>query len=272
MPRLRRAPVLILAAVAALWAGVELAGPALIRNVHAGRGPAFLERTLEGRDRHSAEHYVDAWRRRARPAAAAVALAALLAAAMSSESTRRRLARALVPGAGSPAPEPPSPRRRAAVAGLALFFAGGSLIELAIDPPYRGEHWPFSQYRMYSETPRRSPLVGLRPFGVTAGDPPREILLDGRYIRPFDGSRLASSWNRFEQDPDRGRLFEAGLADCLRRYEQQRASGAFDGPRLRAVRLYRLTWDVDDRASTSDTPRRELIWEVSASNALTRSR
>jgi len=271
----RLAPVLILAGVAVLWVGVEIAAPAAIRNLHAGRGPVALQRRLEGRERHSAEHYVTVWLGRARPAAAVLTVAALLAAALTIPAARRSFHEAVHRATGGdsvPQPEPPPRPRRIAVAGLAVLFAGGSLVELAIDPPYRGEHWPFSQYRMYSETPRRSPLVGLRPFGVTAEDPPREILLDGRYIRPFDGSRLAASWNRFVQEPDRERLLQAGLADCLRRYELRRAGGAFEGPPLQAVRLYRLTWDVDDRASTRDAPRRELICEVRASNAPTPSR
>jgi len=264
--------VLVGVALALLWAIVEVVAPTAIRNAHSGRGPLALQQALSGRHLHPASHYVAVWRRRARPAAAAVTVVGLLAAAMSSAAIRRRVARALAPGTDSPVASLPPPGRRAAVACLALGFTGGSLIELAIDPPYRREHWPFSQYRMYSETPIRSPLVARLLFGVTAEDPPREIPLQGVYIRPFDSARMAISWNRLDQAPDRERLLTAALADCLRRYELRRARGAHAGPRLGAVRLYRLTWDVDDRASTRDSPAKDLIWEVQASNPQSRSR
>jgi len=264
--------VLFGVAIALLWTIVEVVAPAAIRSAHSGRGPLALRNALSGRDVHPASHYVAVWRHRARPAAVAVTVVGLVAATLSSVAVRRRIARALAPRAGSPAASLPPPGRRAAVTCLALGFAGGSLIELAIDPPYRGEHWPFSQYRMCSETPRRSPLVGRRLFGVTAEDPAREIPLQGAYIRPFDGPRLAISFDRLDQAPDRERLLTAALADCLRRYELRRARGAHAGPRLEALRLYRLTWNVDDRASTRDSPGKELIWEVQASNPPTRSR
>ena len=264
--------ILVGVALALLWAIVEVVAPTAIRNAHAGRGPLALQNALSGRQVHPASHYVAVWRRRARPAAAAVTVVGLVAAALSSAAVRRRVASTLAPRAGSPSASLPSPGRRAAVACLALGFTGGSLIELAIDPPYRGEHWPFSQYRMYSETPRRSPLVGRRLFGVTAEDPPREMPLEGAEIRPFDSARLASSFDRLDQAPDRERLLTAALADCLRRYELRRARDAHSAPPLGAVRLYRMSWDVDDRASTRDSPSRELIWEVQASKPPTRSR
>jgi hypothetical protein len=268
MPNRRAGPILALAAVAAAWIGTELVVPSLIRSAHAGRGPAVLERRLEGRDRHPAEHYLEVWRRNARPAAAAATAVALLAAAMSWPPTRRRLANWLGRAVSDTAePVPPTAGRRRLVASVAFVFLAGSAIELVIDPPYRGEHWPFSQYRMYSEMPRRTPLTGRRLFGVTDDTPEREIpLAASRYIRPFDSSRLWVAWDRLDTSPHRERLLQVALADTLRRYESLRRRGEHSGPHLRAARLYRLTWDVDDRASKRDAPRRELLFEVRASD------
>ena len=151
------------------------------------------------------------------------------------------------------------------MASLALTFVAGSLIELVIDPPYRGEHWPFSQYRMYSELPRRSPLTARRLFGVTADAAAREIPLDGASIRPFDSSRLGVSFDRLDSPAGREGQLEEALADCLRRYEQRRMRGQHHGPRLQAVRLYLLTWIVDDRATNRDSPSRERIAEARTS-------
>jgi hypothetical protein len=263
---MRRRSVLVLAGalVASIWLAVEVAGPAAIRAAHAGRGPEMLQSALAGRAAHPASHYVAVWRARARPAAAALTALIAAAAALSGPAARRRLARALAPADDSAAAPPPR-GRRIAVAGLAAVFTAGSLVELALDPSPRVEHWPFSPYGMYSEIPRATRLTGRRLFGVTADAAAREVPLDGEYIRPFDRSRLWFSWNRFDQNPDRARLLTESMGDCLRRYEARRAAGRHSGPPLSAVRLYQLTWDVDARASNRDAPRRELIWEVRAS-------
>lgn len=256
-----RVALLALLGAGVVWLAVEAAVPVLIRSAHAGRGPLVFQQMLAGRARHPAEHYVAVWRHRGRPVAWALTAAALLAVAAGSKSVRARLERALRPSEDVPAPAPPSAGRQAAVACLALTFVAGSLVELAVDPPYRGEHWPFSQYRMYSELPRRSPLRARRLFGVTAGSPALEIPLDGAYIRPFDSSRLGVSFDRLDTPGREGEL-EAAMGDCLRRYELRRVRGEHHGPRLQSVRLYLLTWAVDDRATSRDSPSRERIAEV----------
>jgi hypothetical protein len=196
---------------------------------------------------------------------------AVAAAALSWPAPRRRLIRALATPDEPAEASLPSRGRRVAVAAFAAVFTAGSLVELALDPSGPDEHWPFAPYSMYSGIPHRTSLIVRRLFGVTAEASSREILLDGDLIRPFDRSRLWFSWNLFDASPDRERLLTEAMADCLRRYESRRAQGRHSGPPLSGVRLYRLTWNVDERASNRDSPRRELLWEVRASTPPTPS-
>lgn len=139
------------------------------------------------------------------------------------------------------------------------FLLIGSLIDIVFDR----EHWPFSQYGMYSETATSNSLDTLRLFGVPRDGSAEVPLYEYRYIRPFDNSRM--HW-ALESIVESGRVSGGArdaVADCLRRYEDLRKSGRHDGPALRAMRLYRLHWTLDPELRNVDTPdRRELIAEV----------
>jgi hypothetical protein len=249
-----------------LAAASELVIPALIGEVHRGSGVAALDGMLAGRDVHPAAHYVARWHALSRPAVSILAGLWVMAAFLSRPAVTRRLAsRLAVSGdANAAAPVLPSPGRRRLVAALAGAITTGSLVELALDPPYRGEHWPFSQYQMYSDIPKKS-FMARRLYGVVWGSPDREIpLRDKAYIRPFDHSRLWFSWDRLDKSPDRQRLLPIALRDCLERYEVRRVRGLHEGPRFAAVRLYALRWTSG--ASARESPPRELIWEVHASS------
>jgi len=141
------------------------------------------------------------------------------------------------------------------------FLLVGSLIDIVFDR----EHWPFSQYGMYSETATSNSLDTLRLFGVPRDGSAEIALYDYRYIRPFDKSRMRWALESMvESGKGSGRAREA-VADCLRRYEDLRKAGRHDGPPLRAMRLYRLHWTLDPELRNVDTPdRRELIVEVAA--------
>lgn len=256
--------------LAILAAASELLVPVLIGEVHRGTGVAALDGILSGRDAHSAGYYVERWRSIARPALAALAVLWALGAVAFHPAVAAPLASKLEPTPGGrvdPEPILPSPGRRRLVTVLASVIAGGSLLELALGPPYRGEseHWPFSPYQMYARLPWTTVVIR-RIYGVVADSSKREIpLLDDAMVRPFEHSRLWFSWNRLDNSPERERLLPVALRDYLVRYETRRAQGLHSGPRLEAVRLYRLRWappSVDAAARLAAS--RELLWEVRA--------
>jgi GT2 family glycosyltransferase len=134
---------------------------------------------------------------------------------------------------------------------LLAILVGGS----ACDMMTGREHWPFSPYAMFSTAEREPVLEALRVMGVTREAVPREIpLLDSRVIRPFDQCRLRTAFERTYHNPVRRPLTQELLRDCLARYESLRASGAFDGPPLQAIRLYEMKWMLDGKARNVAAP------------------
>jgi hypothetical protein len=149
-------------------------------------------------------------------------------------------------------------RRCVVYAALAVICAG-SLVDLATD----SEHWPFSQYAMYSDV-KREPyeLRQLRLFGVPAAGE-EFALRQFEYIQPFDQVRLRLMLSALRTDPRRQPLLTTALQDCLTRYETLRRAGRHSGPPLAGVRLYELHWRLDPWARNADRPdSRTLVLEV----------
>jgi hypothetical protein len=146
--------------------------------------------------------------------------------------------------------------RLVAVYVLAAVILGGSAFDWLTDT----EHWPFSQYPMFSWVDTQKSFTMLRLYGVTARQPLSEFPLDkNEYLEPFDNSRMPNALNLALHE----RRVTPALEDCLRRYEALRVSGVHNGPQLRALRLYRVTWTVDWRASNMNAPdHKELLGEV----------
>jgi hypothetical protein len=144
---------------------------------------------------------------------------------------------------------------------LNLVFAaliGGSLYDIAADE----EHWPFSQYPMFSTLWRTPTFSWLRLFGVDAAG--REFpLSSNRYIQPFDQSRLPKALRKIMDGPNGAGDLHVALEDCLARYEALRLEGRHDGPPLTALRLYDLVWTIEPYAANLDAPdRKTLVAEV----------
>ena len=77
-----------------------------------------------------------------------------------------------------------------------MAVIGGSAFDILADQ----EHWPFSQYPMFSGLWTSPTFTWLRLFGVTADG--REFALDAnRYVAPFDQSRLPKALKRMVDDP-----------------------------------------------------------------------
>jgi hypothetical protein len=154
---------------------------------------------------------------------------------------------------------PTMPRwRLVTVYALGAVIVGGSVYDCVTDR----EHWPFSQYSMFSGIENRADdYTLLRLYGVTQREPLMEFALDKNdYIKPFDNSRMgAALLIALRQN----RLTPA-LEDCLKRYNALAALGIHHGPALQALRLYRLSWTSDPRVRNVDNPdRKELVAEVS---------
>jgi len=146
-----------------------------------------------------------------------------------------------------------------------LLIAGviaGSLYDIVTSQ----EHWPFSDYPMFSTIHRKSTLDNwYRVFGVTPDGQERAIL---RYseLWPLDQSRLPLGIRRIDQSAGSETRVRAALEDILRRYEARRAAGRHRGPPLKAIRLYSVSWDLEPDAANIDRPRsKRLIAEVALS-------
>ena len=134
---------------------------------------------------------------------------------------------------------------------LAVFVIAGSVFDIV-----RGkEHWPFSDYRLYASVERERSLTLTWLFGVPEGEPASEVsLLGNRYIYPFNFDRLMSVFRRMQWKPNYQQRLSAGLQDCLIRYERLRQVGRHQGPKRRAIRLYRLHWRLDPLARNAVRP------------------
>lgn len=148
--------------------------------------------------------------------------------------------------------------RRTVVSALLLAFLLGSAYDIVADE----EHWPFSQYPMFSGVWHSPTFTWLRLYGV-ANDGHEFALDANRYVSPFDQSRLPKVLRRMLEQRDGTARVRQALGDLAARYETLRRDGAHDGPRLAQLRLYEVEWTIDSHARNVDHPdRRRLIAEV----------
>lgn len=152
-------------------------------------------------------------------------------------------------------------RRSWAVNAVIIMMVGGSLASIAADV----EYWPFSPYPMYSQRVRLGLVSDLQLVGVTDGQPEEISLKRQAYIRPFDWVRLRRALERILERPDQASRLQTALRDLLVRYEAHRIAGHSHRPRLRAIRLYRVSWNYVS-PETPKTPERiserKLLAEV----------
>ena len=144
--------------------------------------------------------------------------------------------------------------RRVFVNLVLLSFIVGSAYDTITDQ----EHWPFSQYPMFSGVWTSRSFTWLRLFGVSADG--REFPLDAnRFVAPFDQSRLPKSLKQMLEQPDGQARIRTALPDLYRRYEQLRLQDRHDGPALVALRLYELEWVLHPDAANVNAPERRLL-------------
>jgi hypothetical protein len=148
--------------------------------------------------------------------------------------------------------------RRLSINLVLIGLIAGSAYDIVTDQ----EHWPFSQYPMFSGTWKSPSFTWLRLFGVTVDG--REFALDAnQFIAPFDQSRLPKALRRMLNEPDADARIQSALPDLFSRYEQLRATARHEGPPIVALRLYELEWTIDPKAANVDRPdRRRFIAEL----------
>ena len=124
------------------------------------------------------------------------------------------------------------------------------------------EHWPFSQYPMFSRITTSRELTWLRMYVVTP-EGAEFPLLTHSDVFPFDQSRLSKAFGSIRQRPDAETEIRTALLNCLDRYERLRLQGRHPGPPAARMRLYEVTWTLDPLAANVDTPdSRKLIGEA----------
>jgi hypothetical protein len=151
--------------------------------------------------------------------------------------------------------------RRALITACILFLVVGHLYEIV----RRHEHWPFSPYPMFSHRNTKDPVSRLAVYGVPAGEGEPFEFTDahtGVYKRfRFDvalQSMLGTGGKAVKNRERMSRVFDEYFAY----YEKLRDLGYHDGPRLAAIRLYRLEWDFDPWAANRfEAPRTLLLLE-----------
>lgn len=191
------------------------------------------------------------------------ALALLLIVIVANREARQAFWSPAQAAGGTSAPPPMRPWRLLMVYALGVAIIGGSLFSWVTDT----EHWPFSPYPMFSWLSPRTDFrfTTLRLYGVTQEQPLSEFPLDrNEYLEPFDNSRLPAALDIAVHE---NRVAPV-LKDCLDRYEALRASGIHHGPPITALRLYRVTWNLNAQASNVDAPKtKELLAEFSEASA-----
>ena len=145
---------------------------------------------------------------------------------------------------------------------VANCLIGALLAASAYDVVRDEEHWPFSQYPMFSRVAEKRELTWLRLYVVTPNG--EEVpLLTHRQVFPFDQSRLSKALGAIRTRPDADVEIHDALADCLERYERLRQQRRHDGPPAARMRLYEVTWTLHPEAANLETPdARTLIGEV----------
>lgn len=134
----------------------------------------------------------------------------------------------------------------------------------------RQEHWPFSNYPMFSTVHRQTVLTWLRLFGVTAEG--REFpLLSYNDLWPLDQSRLPLGLRRIVAAPGGDERARLALTDVMLRYNARRENGDIEGPAIEAVRLYRMSWPLEPFARNLETPSSKVLIAESRVTAVTAS-
>jgi hypothetical protein len=142
---------------------------------------------------------------------------------------------------------------------LIIGVTGGSLYDIVT----RQEHWPFSNYPMFSTIHREAVLRWPRIYGVRP-DGREEPVTRYADLWPLDQSRLPLGLRAIYDEEGASQRVRDALADVLQRYEARRQTGEHEGGPFVAMRLYMVSWPLEPFAANLDQPsKRQLLAEAS---------
>lgn len=155
---------------------------------------------------------------------------------------------------------PPRPMQRWRVMMVYAVLAA-IVIPHAYEIIFQKEHWPFSNYPMWSHVIDTRDLWRPRMVGVTDEPNPREIFLERRYFEPLPSRFIDLHLNRAISAGRKGKLgpIRTFTQDYLARYEQRRLAGKNDGPKLKGLRIYEDYWLMNHDASNAAHPDRVTL-------------
>jgi hypothetical protein len=265
--RTKRASAVVLLATVSLgllWIVFsKYAVPPVIAKAYRGESLTVLNRLITAQAVHPLPEYISTWETISWRLLWVLVLAGLLGLIAIQPKVQTLLWGRVEPTPGASSPIVPLARPRILIidALMGLILAG-SLFNIVMDE----EHWPFSNYPMYSFEEKSRSLTKFRLYGVTQEEPLREFpLLQFRYTQPFDNSRLNYSFASIYayNYPGRARDLHNAVQNCFQRYETSRQEGRHNGPPLQAMRLYQVHWVLDAWARNVDQPdSKELVVEV----------
>jgi glycosyltransferase involved in cell wall biosynthesis len=256
----KRVTVTLAVAIALLglacMALAKFAIPPLIASAYRGESWPIFNRMIHGQSSHSLANYLVYWDHLRRTFLLLFFVVGLLIVGIVRPEFQAAFWRPTLRSPEGSSPVVPMARQRLlAIYALLAVIVGGSLLDIIRDT----EHWPFSNYPMYSGVENSFSLTMFRLFGVTQDGSEISLHNDIRYLQPFDNSRLPQA---FEYVAEKHQLREAVL-DCFLRYEALRRAGRHNGPQLEAMRLYRVYWVLDPLARNVDHPdHKDLFVEV----------
>lgn len=232
--------------------------PTVIIRAYHGESLAALNALIRGQATHPVDEYLHDWHDLALAILVQEAALGMILAVLTWSAFQRFVDARL-------GPPPPvnrfvmSARRRATISAVVLLLVGMQIYDIA----RQQAHWPFSNYSMYSGV-QQGTMWWFRIAGVTRD---REVwLVPEEQLRPFDSVRIAYAFQNLVLDqPDAAVNLE--LRNLYELYEAGRRSGAHGGPRLLALRLYRLEWRLDPSLANKNTPEKiEPLYEIRVTN------
>ncbi len=153
--------------------------------------------------------------------------------------------------------------RRGLINAIIGAFLAIACFDIAVDR----EHWPFSNYTMYSRvTPAM--LSWMRVEGVTAGGEV-DLPLDSCFP-PFDQVRMVAALGRLASADPGPIPLQRALANLLDLYDRHRLA-APDAPFVSGLRLYDVAWGLRPGLTGREPPgRRVAVAEIDRGQAAIR--
>lgn len=230
--------------------------PLVIADAYRGESIGLLNWAIEGQSIHPVEYYLDEWRGIATGGLVFVAGVGLLLAMLCLPPVQRAIDARVGP---LPRGESPQARWQIGTGRLLLASAviaclvGAQLFDIAL----QAEHWPFSRYSMYSAE-QESSFTWVQLYGVT---PEGEQFLDPRtYFHPFDESRLPIALEgHIVNGADAPAKTRTALENLYDLYERGRISGWHAGPKLTALRMYHVRWQIERGAANKERPEEKIL-------------